>query len=77
MENLEVKEAVDLAVNAGQALALKQGTVFAAGVAVGVVAQVIIPRAIKVVKNGLTKMASKRAAKKAAKLALKEQTEKE
>jgi hypothetical protein len=72
MENLELETVVELAKETGQAFKAKDGIIFTAGVVVGVVANVIIPRAIRVVRNGFVKAITKAKNRKLAKLAAKE-----
>jgi len=67
MKELEVKDVVELAVEAEQGLELKKGVVFVAGIITGVVAHVVIPKVLRGVRSVFTTVASKRAAKQASK----------
>jgi len=75
MENLEVKEVAELALESGQLFDVKKGAVFAGGALIGVVACVVIPRLVRRVKNGFAQLSAKRAARKAAKMQVEEQEE--
>lgn len=71
MENLEVKDVVELAAEVGQSTKVKNGLLFVAGIAAGIV----VPKVLRWAENKLANIRAKAQAKRLAKLESKEQQE--
>ncbi len=71
MENLEVKDVVELAAEVGQSTKLKSRLLFAAGVAAGI----IVPKVLRWTGNKVVNIRVKAQAKRLAKLESKKQQE--
>lgn len=71
MENLEVKDVVELAAEVAQGTKVKNGLIFVAGIAAGI----IVPKALRWTGNKVANIRAKAQAKRLAKLESKKQQE--